>query len=137
MPTPEAVAVSDAVGHPTTGKYLKFKRLNDLCDHLARHGATCVHFDDVAKHDTTDQDAIGSVAVYAVASQDLGTHVAVWSQVVGREWDVFLHGKEEMEAFRAKARHHLEHFQALLEGKGLRVLPGIWSHEPPRFLYAA
>ncbi len=60
--------------------------------------------------------------------------MAIWGQLVGREVDVFLQGREEMETFRASVRGRIEKIKALLEAQGLRVLPGIWSHQPPPYL---
>jgi hypothetical protein len=134
MPTPEATELLEPPSQPATGKYLEFRRLPEMLDHLGERGIGCVHLDDTVRHDPTDHAGIGCVAVYAVVSQDLGTHVAVWGQLVGREPDVFRQGRDELEAFRARGRGRLDKVRALLEARGLRVLPGIWSHRPPRYL---
>ena len=129
--------------------YLQFTSKDELLDHLKHAGSgniemlgcealRTVHLDITETHSPIGH-GVALISIYAVLSQNMGDHVAVYGTLIHRIQDMEIIGHDERakaarEKFRREIDERLAKLREEVEMDSFLCKPGIWTHEAPLYL---
>jgi hypothetical protein len=119
-------------------KYLEFIELEHYVQHLQEKAVTTSRLEYSEIKGKPDKHGAYAIGLYAVATADLGDHIAYCSVFLGSTLNLFVqHPDERHRKWQANVFARFDAIKEQLEAEGLAVLRGRWTFEASKVLKGA